>query len=41
MRVLFLKMILNLFDLWELTETQRLEMLGIPEKGKTIFDIIR
>lgn len=32
------KMILTLFDLWELTETQRLDMLGISEKDKTIFE---
>ena len=32
------KMISNLFDLWKLTETQRLELLGIPEKDKMIFN---
>ncbi len=31
------RMILTLFDLWELTEAQRLELLGIPEKSKNFF----
>ena len=32
------KMILTLFDLWELTEKQRLDLLGISEKNKNIFN---
>ena len=32
------KMISTLFDLWEMTKTQRLKLLGISEKNKIFFD---